>query len=184
MSKRNRLEDLEAHYLAGIGVAGVTLDLRIRILSLGYDPAAHHGFSIAPLAISPGSGFGDSYSHLQSIEDYITVCLAGAAGRYIRGVALRCHLKRSLGNTDLELAQLRQAWSASEPETERALIISLGHLHVADDGDMEASVLRLLRRAATLLKQRCQSDQLARLARQLLVAREMTGSEVLQFLRT
>lgn len=83
----------------------------------------------------------------------------------------------------MELRELRRAWDAGEPETERAIIVSLAFLKEIDAGDTEATIHRLWRRAVRLLQEPPGREQLDRLARRLLKVKRMVREEVNLFLK-
>lgn len=178
-----RIEVLAAYYEAGIGVAAAAYGVQIQTLAIEYDAGAKFGFSIEPLA-QWIVRHPESFAHrVELIEEYVTVCLAGDAGRFIHTESRRCQLQRSLQGAGPELRQLRLLWECLEPETERALVVALGTLPKLDDGDPEASVMRLWKRACRLLRQHGQRSELDQLARHLLKVRQMTGTEVVEFLK-
>lgn len=184
MSNRSSgIEKLAAYYKAGIGVAAATFGVRIRTLGLEYDAGAKFGFSLEPLAEWLAR---DPESHEHRVEltaEYITVCLAGDAGRFIYAAARRRQLRRSREGAGPELRHLRLLWDCLEPESERALIVALGTLPKLDEGDAEASMYRLWKQAHRMLRQKHQRTQLDELARHLLQVRRMSGREVEEFLK-
>ena len=183
MSRPTGIEVLSAYYKAGIGVAAATIGVRIRTLGLEYDSGAKFGFSIEPLSNLIGQATQSMPQQIGLIEDYITVCLAGAAGRFAYSDARRGQVQRSMQGAAHELRQLRLLWECLEPESERAFIIALGTLPKLDEGDPEATMYRLWQRAHRLLSNNPQRTNLNRLARKLLEARQMTGFEVEAFLK-
>lgn len=183
MTRPIGIEVLAAHYKAGIGVAAATLGVRIRTLGMDYDAGARFGFSLEPLSSWIGKK-PESLAHRVSlIEDYIVVCLSGDAARFICASTRRPHLRRSSAGAGPELKQLRLLWECLEPESERALVIALGTLPVLDEGDPEATIYRLWKRAHRLLRESRQRIQLAELARHLLRNKQMSGAEVEDFLK-
>ncbi len=117
------------------------------------------------------------------VEDYATTLLAGSAASFLRVESQRCPLKRSLGDAGLEMRFLREVWQCLQREPDRAVSLICGSLGAFDDGDVEATTLRLWRRAIHLLRQEPQADQLKRLARRLSEVRHLSGDQVSRLLK-
>jgi hypothetical protein len=76
----------------------------------------------------------------------------------------------------------RQARMGLEPETDRALALTLAWLPHLDDGDAEATLTRLWERANRLLHQPPHLSRLDRLADALFRVRRVSGQQVAQLL--
>jgi hypothetical protein len=117
------------------------------------------------------------------VEDYATTLLAGSAASCIREQDRRCHLKRSLGDAGLELSYIRQVWQCLRREPDRAVSIICGSLGHYDDGDVEATTLRLWRRAVRVLRHDVQYQHLKTLVKKLLISKQMSGDEIYRLLK-
>src|SRR4051812_17214431 len=137
--------DFHVYYWAGIGVVAVKNDIEVRRISIGDEKGLNGEAILQPLENRYSLNVGLNYFKAMQVEDYVTTLLAGSAASYIRVHDQRGHLKRSLGDTGLELRFLREVWQCLQREPDRAAAIICGCLGSYDDGDVEATALRLWR---------------------------------------
>jgi hypothetical protein len=172
-----------AYYLAGIGVAATRFGVRALELSIPDNWSTQRSPILEPFEAWYSILSDSDFDERDLIEDYVTVCLAGVAGNFIRTESIRCPLKRSMGSAGFELAHLRWVWRGESSECDRAFAIAFSHLPEIDGGDVEATLYRLWHRAVRILREPSQRSQLDRLARELVKTGRMGGDVLEEFLK-
>lgn len=138
-----RIEELEAYNRAGIGIVALTLDIRLRQLSVGFENQWICGPALEPLDDWSDEDVAHNGLARDRIEDYVTTCVGGSAGVFLYNLAQRRHIQRSQGDAGLQMKHLRQMCQCAEPESDRAFAIAFALLGKTDDGDTEGTMLRL-----------------------------------------
>ena len=181
MTARN---DLKPYYQAGIGVVANKFGIEVKRLSLKVIRGQASGVVLQPVQKwCKLNVFTDDFKILL-LEEYVMTCLAGSAARYIRLDDLRGPLKKSLGSAGLELEQLRKMWQCSDAETDRAFALVFGSMGQIDDGDTDATLLRLWRRTIGLLRNPAYYKQLNQLAMHLSQVKQMSASQIASYFTT
>ncbi len=175
--------DFHVYYWAGIGVIANKYGIEVRRLSIGDQHGLNGEARLDPIGKWCSLDVGLNYFKAMQVENYVTTLLAGSAASYIRVQDQRSQIKRSFGEAGLESKFLREVWQCVQREPDRAVAIIAGSLGAYDDGDVEATTIRLWRRAVRIFRQQAQYEQLELLASELTRSRELNGDKIRDLLK-
>jgi hypothetical protein len=115
---------------------------------------------------------------LSRTEDYVTTLLAGSVGHLILQEKCFNYRRPSTGRMHLKERRLAEARKGEGELNDRAFYLTFAWLWQADDGNADATIVRLWHNAEALLRRSTQRRQVERLAIRLLVRGELFIQEI------
>jgi hypothetical protein len=175
-------DELPAYHVSARGLLAVEYGIKVCRLSIVPDASGIMQTRLAALQQSCSLKRPRSRRTIAQIEKYVTTLLAGSVGRLIRTEMKMGYTTRCTGQVKLQRKHLAKVRNCVEPDTDVALVITVGWLGAVDDGNAIVTLERLWKRANRRLRTPTNRQRLDRLAERLKSVGEMCGREVVNLI--
>jgi hypothetical protein len=173
-----RPDERLAFYQAGAAVAAYEYGIEVHRLALDGGGAAGPRPSLMRLDDWCKVTAETQQSCTEKVEDYVTTLLAASAGLCIGVERAMGFTRRCSGQARIEGGRLMAARRGEDPLSDKACYLAFLWLDHRDEGNTDATIARLWKRASDLLRRNPCNDRLLHLAEHLMERRELYSGEL------